>query len=332
MVMKVLVTGGCGYIGSALVADLLKRGDQVVVVDELCFGGESVLPFFNFDTFQLIKCDVRAENSLAVSMTDVDCVVHLAAIVGFPACEKAGRELVWRVNVEGTKRVFEAARIAGVKRLIFTSSYSSYGASKPGMPVTEESPLHPQSSYAESQIEAEVFLLSQNSSEHPASTCLRLATVFGISPRTRFDLIVNQFILEAHRNRRLEIYQEDFKRSFVHVRDVVRAMLCVMDAPVEKVSHQIFNVGSERLNTSKQELVELIRRFLPDLQVVCRNASFSGDMRSIHVSFAKIRTMLGYEAQVSLEVGIEELLAVLRQGIIIEPTNERFRNHPVILV
>ena len=330
--MRVLVTGGAGYIGSALVAALLQRGDQVTVLDDLWFGGESVLPFLSCDKFRLVKCDLCAESELLDVVCGADCVVHLAAIVGFAACEKAGRASVWRINVEGTQKVYQVAAKAGVNRMVFASSYSNYGESKQDEPVTEESPLHPKSIYAKSKIEAERFLLSQTDPNRTTPICLRLATVFGLSPRTRFDLILNQFVLEAYLKGRLELYQENFKRSFVHVRDVARAIMCVMDAPIEQVRGEVFNVGSEKLNSSKQELVELIKKYLPQLTVEYRDTSFTGDMRSIHVSFEKIRKMLHFEAQISLEQGIEEILWTLRHGGISDPLNEKYRNHPAILV
>lgn len=332
MSTHVLVTGGAGYIGSALVADLLKRGDQVTVLDDLWFGGESLLPFFSFDTFRLIKRDLGADGALLDAINGADCVIHLAAIVGFPACEKAGRASVWRINVEGTKKVYQAATKVGVSRLIFTSSYSNYGESKQGEPVTEESPLYPKSIYAESKIEAERFMLSQTDANSTAPICLRLASVFGVSPRTRFDLMVNQFVLEAYTQGRLELYQENFKRSFVHVRDVARAIISVMNAPLAQVRNQVFNVGSENLNTSKQELLELIRIYLPQLKVQYRDTSFAGDMRSIYMSSEKMRKVLQFETQISLEAGIEELLWALQNGIILDPLNGKYRNHPAILV
>jgi nucleoside-diphosphate-sugar epimerase len=327
---NVLVTGGAGYIGSSLVAALLKRGDRVTVLDDLWFGGESLLPFVSFDTFRLIKRDMCIDGLMDI-MRGIDCIVHLAAIVGFPACEKAGREYVWRINVDGTKKVYQAAAKADVKRMVLASSYSNYGESKQGELVTEESSLIPKSIYAESKIEAERFLLNQTNANDTAPICLRLATVFGLSPRTRFDLILNQFVLEAYLKGRLELYQENFKRSFVHVRDVVRAIICVMDSPLQQVRNQIFNVGSERLNSSKQELVELIRTYLPRLEVVYRDESFIGDMRSIHVSFEKIRKTLGFETRIGILEGIHELLETLRCGLISDPLNPKYRNHPAIL-
>ncbi len=328
----IIVIGGAGYIGSVLVAALLEQGNQVTVVDDLWFGGESLLPFLPVQRFRMVKADVSTSRELDRVMQGADSVVHLAALVGFPACDRAGRETTWRVNVEATKRVYEAAAHAGVRRLVYASSYSNYGHAEGDAMVTEESPLFPQSLYAESKIAAERFLLDQTAHNGISTVCLRLATVFGLSPRTRFDLMVNQFVLEALSKRRLVLYQQDFKRSFVHVRDVARAMTLVMDAPDDQVRGQIFNIGSEKLNTTKSYLVELLWKHWIDIQVEKRDVNFGGDMRSLHVSFEKARSVLGFEAQLSLEEGINELCWALENNVIWEPQSDRYRNHPAILV
>lgn len=330
-IKSVLVTGGAGYIGSCLVGTLLAQGKKVTVLDALWFGGDSLLPFRSFPNFRLIVGDVGNETALSESMKGIDCVVHLAALVGFPACDKAGKETAWRINVDCTRQVYSAAHIDGVKRMIFASSYSNYGQSLNGHLVTEESPLFPQSSYAETKIEAEKLLLNSPTQDNPVPICLRLATVFGLSPRTRFDLILNQFVLEAQSKGKLEIYQEDFKRSFVHVQDVVRAMGSMMEAPIDLVGNQVYNVGSENLNASKQDLVKLISSYLPGLKINYRDASFTSDMQSIDLSFEKIRRAINYETQIGLEQGIEELLWALNNGVIQDPFNEKYRNHPPIL-
>ena len=330
--MKIFITGGAGYIGSVLAGQLLSRGDEVTVFDDLWFGGDSVIPLMQSDRFRLIKGDICTETRLASIMSTADCVVHLAAIVGFPACDKVGRDHAWRINVQGTQNVWQAANKAGVKRFIFASSYSNYGESQQGELVTETSPLQPKSIYAETKIEAEKYLLSRGSSDITAPTCLRLATVFGLSPRTRFDLIINQFVLDALTKGVLEIYQTDFKRSFVHVRDVARAIAAMLDSPIEMVRNQVFNVGSESCNISKQKLVEMIKLSIPKLNVLYRDVSFAGDMRSIHVSFEKIRRTLAFEAKTSVAEGIEELIGAIQNGVIADPHNNRYRNHPTILV
>lgn len=328
---KIVVVGGAGYIGSMVVSTLLNMGNMVTVIDDLLFGGESLLPFIHFKNFNLIKEDICKSLELDRMMQDADSVVHLAALVGFPACDQAGREKTMGINLHGTQRVHAAATRVGVKRFVFASSYSNYGYSEDGKVVTEDSPLFPQSLYAESKIAAERFLLDQTPN-NIITTCLRLATVFGVSPRTRFDLMVNQFTLEAFTKRRLVIFQQDFKRSFVHVRDVAQAISLVLEAPESLVRGQVFNIGSEKLNTTKSYLVKILQDHWPNIEVEMRDVNFGGDMRSLHVSFDKARKALGFEAQLSLEEGINELCWALENKVILEPQSDRYRNHPTILI
>jgi hypothetical protein len=188
------------------------------VVDELLFGGESLLAYLSHPNFHFVKADVCEPRAIRSAIREdwpkPDAVVHLAAIVGFPACQAVGRQVAWRYNVEATQRVFEQAEALGTQRFVYASTYSNYGLSPDGQPVTEESVLTPQSLYAETKIAAERFLLGQR-----ASTCapliFRQATLFGISPRTRFDLIINQFVLEAYTRRELLIYQRGLAPSFI---------------------------------------------------------------------------------------------------------------------
>jgi nucleoside-diphosphate-sugar epimerase len=329
--MNVLITGGAGYIGSALAAELLKRKNHVTVLDNLTYGCDSLMPLMRLDGFQLLQRDLCRPDVLIDVMQNIDSVVHLAAIVGFPACRKAGRQRVLQVNVDATARIHEAASAACVDRLIFASSYSNYGESTTPEPVTEESPLYPKSLYAESKILAEQALLSAAKTSATKPICLRLATLFGLSPRPRFDLMVNQFVLEAYAHKALIVYEKNFRRSFVHVRDVVRAIIFSLNAPLELIQGEVFNIGSEKLNTSKEELITLIKAYLPDISISHADASFAEDMRNIHVSFNKIRERLGFEATVTLGQGIEELVSALRSGQISDPFHEKYRNHPALL-
>ena len=206
----VLITGGAGYIGSLLTGILLNRGYRVTVVDYLLFGGGSLLGYWHHPNFRFVKGDVCdpavLKQALAISHQP-SAICHLAAIVGFPACQAVGRQVAWRYNVQATQRVFEAAEATGVERFVFASTYSNYGLWKDGHPVTEDSSLYPQSLYAETKIAAEQYLLEQAKGARCAPIIYRFATLFGISPRTRFDLIVNQFVLEALTKRKLIIYQ-----------------------------------------------------------------------------------------------------------------------------
>lgn len=336
----VLVTGGAGYIGSMLTAELLRAGFSVTVMDDLLFGGESLLAFMPHPRFRFVKTDVtepravrdnlRGEYSAAKSWPKPEAFIHLAGLVGFPACQAVGRQVAWRFNVEATQQVFRQACDLAVPRLLFSSTYSNYGLAEDGKPVTEQSPLNPQSLYAETKIAAEEYLLGQKRSL-TAPVVLRLATLYGISPRTRFDLIVNQFVLDAYTKRRLLIYQRGYSRSFVHVRDVVRGMMLALDAPQEKVRGQVYNLGSEKGNYSKDQIVELILRRLPETAVEYKDLTFGGDMRDITVSFAKIRAELGFEAEFDVDDGVRDLLFALRTGLIRDPLDERYRNAQFIV-
>lgn len=294
------------------------------------FGGESILPYFCHPRFAFSRVDV-SRDPLDGLLAKVDAVYHLAAIVGFPACGRVGEAVATRVNVEGTRRVLEAARCAGTERLILASTYSNYGVAPDGAPVTEESALYPQSLYASTKIAAERLVLDHAAGQRPICVVPRFATLFGISPRTRFDLMVNQFVLEAHRERRLVVYQRDFNRSFVHVRDAVGALLMLLEAPAELVGGEVFNVGGDEGNCSKQDLIEIIWRHVPDLAVEYRDLSFGGDMRDIKVSFEKIRNRLGFKPALTVEEGVVEVLDALRSGLIRDPKAEHYRNHPPIV-
>jgi nucleoside-diphosphate-sugar epimerase len=329
----VVVTGGAGYIGSLLVGELLRSGYQVTVLDKLLFGGDSLVGYLAHPHFNFVKTDVWEPRSLREVLKTgpkPDAVVHLAAIVGFPACQAVGKAVAWRYNVEANQRVFEQAGELGVERFIFSSTYSNYGQSPEGQLVTEESPLNPQSLYAETKIAAEEYLLSQKDAA-VAPLIFRFATLFGISPRTRFDLIVNQFVLEAYTKRELLIYQRGYSRSFVHVRDIVAGILLGLQAPQDKIRGQIFNLGSESGNYRKDQIVEFIIKRLPEIAVRYKDLTFGGDMRDISVSFEKVRRVLGYQTTLSVDDGVREVLHALQDGLIKDPQDPRFRNAQFIV-
>ncbi|HEY5901551.1 MAG TPA: NAD(P)-dependent oxidoreductase, partial [Anaerolineales bacterium] len=296
----ILVTGGAGYIGSVLTAELLRTGHRVTVVDSLLFGGESLTSFLHHPDFHFVKADVTEPRAIREAVKGdwetPAAVVHLAAIVGFPACQAVGRQVAWKYNVEAVQTVFGQAADLGVGRFVFSSTYSNYGLSADGQPVTEESPLTPQSLYAETKIAAEQYLLGQMDAP-TAPLCFRFATLYGISPRTRFDLIVNQFVLEAFTRRELIIYQRGYSRSFVHVQDVVRGILLGLEAEESKIRGKVYNLGTERGNYSKDEIVALVLKRMPETTVEYKDLTFGGDMRDITVSFERIQRELGFEAR-----------------------------------
>ncbi len=325
----VLITGGAGFLGSLLCGDLLRLGYSVTVVDDLLYGGESLLAYFPHPRFKFVKanvCEPRTiRTSLDQKMPVPEAIFHLAGIVGFPACQAVGRQVAWRYNVEATERVFDQAVELGIGRFIFVSTYSNYAASQPDTPATEESSLNPQSLYAETMIGAEKFLTAQSDSTC-APLVFRMAHLYGLSPRPRFDLIVNQFVWDAYSKRDLLIYQRGYSRSFMHVRDAVRGLNLGLQSDVKKIRGQIYNLGSAAGNLSKDKIVEVILRRLPETTVRYKDLTFGGDMRDFHISYKKIQEILGFETHLSVDDGVREILNALRIGIIDNPKDQRYRN------
>ena len=322
----IIITGGAGYIGSLLTSELLRLGHRVTVLDSLLFGGESLVGFLAHPNFRFVKADVTQPYALTNAMRgydDADAIVHLAAIVGFPACQAVGRDAAWRYNVEAVQHVYEQAADLGLERFVYSSTYSNYGLSDDGSPVDESTHLNPQSLYAETKIAAEEYLLKQTA---VAPLIFRFATLYGISPRTRFDLILNQFVLEAFTKRELIIYQRGYSRSFVHILDVVRGIILGLDAPLETVRGQVFNLGSENGNLTKNEIVDLVLKRLPETHVIYKDLTFGGDMRDITVSFEKIKRELGFAATLTPDDGVREVLFALKSGLIKNPQDGRYRN------
>jgi nucleoside-diphosphate-sugar epimerase len=330
----VVITGGAGYIGSLLTGELLQLGIKVTVVDDLIFGGESLLAYLAHPNFHFFKANVVEPRALRASLRSdwekPDALVHLAAIVGFPACQAVGRQVAWRYNVDATERVFEQSVSLGVQRLVYASTYSNYGLSPDGKPVTETSELTPQSLYAETKIAAERFLIAQQDTSC-APLIFRLATLFGISPRTRFDLIINQFVLDAYTKHELLIYQRGYSRSFMHIRDAVRGFILGLQAPDKKARGQVYNLGSDNGNYTKDQIVELVLKRLPETVVTYKDMTFGGDMRDITVSYEKVLHELGFQTRLTPDDGVREVLHAIRSGLISDPHDQHYRNAQFIV-
>lgn len=325
----VLITGGAGYLGSYLAGELLRDGTRVTVVDDLLYGGESLLSFLPNPNFHFFKADVWESRALQTALRSEwdrpDAVIHLAALAGFPACQSVGRQVAWRYNVEATEHVFEQAHQLEVPRFVYISTYSNYGMSQSGGPVSEETPLNPQSLYAETKVASEQFLLEQQDSSC-APLIFRLSTVYGLSPRPRFDVIVNQFVWEAFRNHELMIYQRGYTRSFVHIDDAVRGIVLGLNAAQEKIRGEVYNLGDPAGNKSKDKIVELILKRLPETTVRYKDITFGGDMRDLAVSFDKVQQAFDFRPQKTVEDGIREVLHAIQQGIVEDPSHNRYRN------
>jgi nucleoside-diphosphate-sugar epimerase len=335
----VLITGGAGYIGSVVTGELLKCGYHITVVDDLLFGGESLLAYVGNPRFHFLKADVCQSGVLkrAVRISEEEgapsptAIIHLAAIVGFPACQSLSREAVWRVNVDSVHRILEDLDSLEITRLLFASTYSVYGIAPDGKPVNEEAPLNPQSLYAESKIAAEALLLDASREIHCAPLIYRFSTIFGVSSRMRFDLMINQFVLDAYSRGELLVFHGNYARSFIHIQDVVDGLRLGLDAPRENIRGRIFNLGSQRCNYTKNEIVSFIQEILPEVRVSHTDLDFEQDMRDVRVSFERVERELGFTARRSVYQGINDVLQLLQSGLISDPFCERFRNAPTIV-
>jgi len=305
---KVLLIGGAGYIGSSLVEKLLDSGLQVSVLDAMHFGDEPLSRVAGHPNFTLIREDFRHIEALTRAMSGVGSVIHLGGLVGDPACA-VDSELTVDVNVTATKVLGEIAKARGVRRFIFASSCSVYGASDEV--VDEASHFNPQSLYARSKVASEAVLRTLNDRDF-AVTCLRFATIYGISGRTRFDLVVNLLCAKAVRDRVITVYGADQWRPFVHVEDVARAIMMTLRAPTDLVAGETFNVGSDAQNFTLGDIAELIRKQVPEAEITSDDTFV--DKRNYCVSFTKIRSRLGFEPAWTIDRGIGQVIALVRSN------------------
>lgn len=316
----VLVIGGAGYIGSVLCRFLLEQGYRVRVLDALLYGDIAIRALLSDSRFTFLRGDSRDVAALVRAMKGVHSVVHLGEIVGDPACA-LDEHLTLEVNLVATRTIGLVAKGYGVRRLVYASSCSVYGALL--SLVDEESEQNPVSLYARVKVAAERALLELKSTEF-SPVVLRLATVYGISPRPRFDLAVNALAAEAATAGQITIFGGSQWRPFVHVRDVARAIMLCLAKPESLVGGQTFNVGSDDQNLTINQLGDLIRDCLPGTEI--KQAAEAMDPRSYHVSFAKIRDQLGFEPQEQIPKAIDEIAAVLRQGIVADHRDPRYSN------
>jgi nucleoside-diphosphate-sugar epimerase len=323
--MKILITGCAGYIGSVLTSELLYAGHAVIGVDNLLHGPTGLLSNLGRDGFRFKHCDVCDTSALEAALEGCDAVVHLAAIVGDPACARAP-ELATSVNRDASLALFDLSQKRGVERFVFASTCSNYGRMKdPTQFVTEETELRPVSLYAETKVEVEKALLTPATKHHTIATVLRFATIFGISPRMRFDLTVNEFTRDLHRQRELVIFGEQFWRPYVHVRDAARAIRSVLEATPDVVAGNVFNVGDASQNYQKGQLVELIASRIGG-RLKIERVEKNEDPRDYRVSFDKIQRELDFHITRTVDDGIKEIIDALEQGLFADSDNPAYRN------
>lgn len=324
--MRVLVTGGAGYIGNYVVEELLENGHEVRVLDNFLFGDGALEPFRDHGDLEVREGDIRHIEDLSYAMEDVEGVVHLAGIVGDPACS-VNEQATQAVNVEATKSLVEVCKLHDVTRLVFASTCSVYGASEL-MELDEGSYLNPLSLYAESKIESEEIILHSThdlfSANDITPTILRLGTIFGWSRRPRLDLVVNLLTAKAVLENDIPVYGGEQYRPLVHVHDAARAFVAALEAPEETVDHQVFNVGEDDLNYRIREVGRIVEEHVPDAEV--RFVEHKEDERTYRVSFDKINHVLGWEARRDLADGIAEVKDWIGETELEDYTDEQYRN------
>lgn len=324
MINRVLVTGGAGYIGSVLVRILLEKGYTVRVMDSLKFGGDALYDVSQHPKLEFMKGDIRNEEDVDKALKGVDALAHLAAIVGDPACSKfsdEAKEVNWTASVS----LFEKAEKAGLQRFVFASTCSNYGKmADPNSYVDENSELRPVSLYAELKVKFENYLLNERKDAKICATALRFSTVYGFSPRIRFDLTVNEFTRNVCLTGEQEIWGPQFSRPYCHVDDLARAVVLILEAPEEKVKANVFNVGDTTENYSKRMLMEEIQKQMPSAKAIY--VEKTEDPRDYRVNCDKIKKELGFTITKKVPDGIREIMKLMNSGMITDAHSQKFRN------
>jgi nucleoside-diphosphate-sugar epimerase len=317
---SVLVIGGAGYIGSALLPKLLERGYTVKLLDLLIYGTDPIQEYLSHPDLTVMQADFRQIDKVVEAINDVDAVIHLGAIVGDPACA-VDDKLTVEINLMATRMIAEVAKGSGVDRFIFASTCSVYGASD--QMLDERSELNPVSLYARSKIASEKVLLKM-ADERFAPVILRFGTIYGLSGRTRFDLVVNLLSAKAEVDRQITVYGGDQWRPFLHVDDAALAVLKVLEAPKTLVQNQVFNVGSNEQNYTIKQVAEFVHAQVAEAEVLLLDSG--DDPRNYWVNFSKIHNTLGFAPQWTVPQGISQVIAALRSGRVTDYTDARYSN------
>ena len=299
---NILVTGGAGYLGSILVPELLKSGHGVTVLDNFMYGQNSLLDCCSNENFDVVRGDAREEDSLSPLLKNVDYIIPLAALVGAPLCS---RDKIGTITTNKDSIASIARLSSKEQRIIYPCTNSGYGIGHKDIYCTEETPLKPISLYGKAKVEAEKILLDRGN-----SISLRLATVFGIAPRMRIDLLVNDFTYRAVKDKFVVVFEGHFKRNYIHIRDVARAFIHAINN-FDSMKNEPYNVGLSDANLSKLELCSKIKEQLPDFVYIEAPVGEDPDKRDYIVSNEKIEKT-GFRPLCSLEMGIKELIKAYR--------------------
>ena len=295
---KILVTGGAGYLGSTMVPELLKAGNQVTVLDNFFYHQNSLAHVCHETNLKVINGDIRLKEVMTPAMSEADIIIPLAAFVGAPLCNKDPVGAT-TINRDAILMMLELAN--DDQAILMPTTNSAYGSGNDNNFCNEESELHPITQYAKEKVEIEKVLMDRKN-----SISFRLATVFGMSPRMRIDLLVNDFAYRAVHDRFIVLFESHFKRNYIHVRDVTRAFLHGI-ANFDSMKGNIFNVGLTEANLSKKELCEAIKKHVPDFVFIEAPIGKDPDQRNYIVSNAKIEAT-GFQTANSLDAGLQELV------------------------
>jgi nucleoside-diphosphate-sugar epimerase len=312
--VRILLTGGAGYLGSTITNRLLNDGYSVTVLDSLEFNQLSLLPFVKNKNFKFVYGDVRNKDFLKKLVTSHDIIIPLAARVGFPACD-ADPLGATQLNYEQIVDVVNFSD--GKSKILFPNTNSGYGVAEGGQVCTEKSPLNPISHYGVTKVNAERFLL-----QNTDAICFRLATVFGPSPRMRTDLLVNEFVYKAITDKYIVLFEPHFKRNYIHIEDVAD-VFSFMITNYDAHKNEVFNVGLSDANLSKLELVNLIKNYVPDFSISVSDYYEDPDKRDYIVSNEKIEAT-GWKPQYSIDDGIHQLIDTYK--MIVPKMSAEFRN------
>lgn len=295
---KIVVTGGAGYIGSVLVPMLLDNGHKVTVIDKFLYSENSLISNCSNSDFSIINGDVRNEDLIKKAISDAEFIVPLAALVGFPLCEKNKFDAI-SVNLDAIKIILKYRQEN--QKIIYPCTNSGYGAGKTEKIYTEESPIVPISLYGKTKVEAERLVIESGN-----SMSFRFATLFGVSPRMRTDLLVNDFVYRAVNDRSVVVFQGDYMRNYLHVRDAARAFVYAINN-FDRMKGSQYNCGLSDANLSKNELCRVIQKHIPSFTFMEAQYGEDPDKRNYIVSNEKIEKM-GFKPSISLDDGIEELI------------------------